>query len=149
MPGTLTGSIGVILGKFNFEGFLNDQGITLDEVENGKNANMLSITTGLTKQQKNKLNTMIDEVYDDFLSRVVDGRNMKLRNVQQVAKGRVWTGEDAYRLGLVDELGDLDAAIQFANESVGLDSSSEVMLVKDQSSWVQELRNSLTNSSFQ
>jgi protease-4 len=74
-PATLTGSIGVIMGKFNFEGFLKDLGITLDEGRLfGKNANMLSATTSYTRQQKRKLNQMIDEVYEEFLRKVCAGR---------------------------------------------------------------------------
>jgi protease-4 len=142
-PATLTGSIGVIMGKFNFEGFLKDLGITLDEGRLfGKNANMLSATTSYTRQQKRKLNQMIDEVYEEFLRKVSDGRSIPMRQVRRLANGRVWTGEDAYRLGLVDHLGGLDATIAFAKELTGLPEDAQVRQVRAKVSFLAQLKRS-------
>jgi protease-4 len=142
-PATLTGSIGVIMGKFNFEGFLKDLGITLDEGRLfGKNANMLSATTSYTRQQKRKLNQMIDEVYEEFLRKVSDGRSIPMRQVRRLANGRVWTGEDAYRLGLVDHLGGLDATIVFAKELAGLPEDAQVRQVRAKVSFLAQLKRS-------
>ena len=140
-PGTLTGSIGVIMGKFNFEGFLKDLGISIDEGRVfGRNANMMSPTTNYTWQQKRKLNQMIDDVYDEFLRKVSDGRSIPHKQVKKLANGRVWTGEDAYRLGLVDQLGGLSSSISFAKELAGLPEDAQVKEVKNQASFLAQLK---------
>jgi protease-4 len=71
---------------------------------------------------------MLDRIYTDFTQRVSDGRELPLDEVLEVARGRIWTGEDALRIGLVDELGGLDVALRLAREAAGLEPDADVRL---------------------
>ncbi|QDZ22225.1 signal peptide peptidase [Chloropicon primus] len=140
-PGTLTGSIGVIMAKPNFEGFLSDLGVTIDEGKKfGKNATIMSQTTSFTRTQLKALNAIIDDVYAKFVGLVAQGRGMKPEMVEKVAQGRVWTGQDAYRLGLVDQLGGIDDALRAAKELSGLREDADVLVVKQKKSFAQQAK---------
>ncbi|KAL0032135.1 hypothetical protein WJX77_007069 [Trebouxia sp. C0004] len=94
-PGTITGSIGVAFGKFNASQALKHQGINVDTVAVGRNATAQSLFHDFTKEQRRQVNVLMDRTYGHFLSRVSVGRNLTLSETREVAKGRVWTGEDA------------------------------------------------------
>jgi protease-4 len=119
-PATLTGSIGVFSGKFDIGKGLADIGVTSDRTASGPFANMESPFTPFTPAQTDRLNATIDAVYDGFLTRVAEGRKMPVATVAVSAKGRVWTGQQAKQLGLVDALGGLDDAIRLAREIAGI-----------------------------
>jgi protease-4 len=104
-PGTLTGSIGVLTGKVTFAGTADMIGAKLDEVAIGKNTLMDSPITPYTADQLAAVNREADVIYDDFLHKVASGRHLPLPQVQDVARGRVWTGADAATHGLVNSLG--------------------------------------------
>ena len=104
-PGTLTGSIGVLTGKVSFGGTGDLAGVKLDEVAIGKNTLMDSITQPFTADQWTALNHEADVIYADFLDKVAAGRKLPLAQVQDVARGRVWTGADGKDKGLVNALG--------------------------------------------
>jgi protease-4 len=104
-PGTLTGSIGVLTGKVTFAGTADMIGAKLDEVSIGKNTLMDSPVAPYTPDQLAAVNREADTIYDDFLNKVASGRHLPLSQVQDVAKGRVWTGADAATHGLVNGLG--------------------------------------------
>jgi protease-4 len=104
-PGTLTGSIGVLTGKVTFAGTADMVGAKMDEVAIGKNTLMDSPVTPYTPDQLNAVNHEADVIYGDFLQKVATGRHLPLAKVQDIAKGRVWTGEDAAARGLVNRLG--------------------------------------------
>ncbi|KAL0051364.1 hypothetical protein WJX82_006285 [Trebouxia sp. C0006] len=119
-PGTITGSIGVIDGKLNLAPALKQFGIDVETVSVGKNALMESWYTGVTRQQQRWADSILDRFYKDFVDKVAAGRNMRAEEVARVAKGRIWTGRDAYQVGLVDELGGLTKAIALAKQMARL-----------------------------
>jgi protease-4 len=116
-PGTLTGSIGVLTGKLSFNGTADLVGVKMDEVAIGKNTLMDSINQPFTPDQWTELNHEADVIYADFLGKVAAGRKLPLEQVQQIARGRVWTGADGKTHGLVNELGGFWTA---ANVAAGL-----------------------------
>ena len=116
-PKTLTGSIGVFSMMPNFSELLEDKvGIHFDTIKTSPNAIALSPVYNFNESEKKSLQTWTDNLYQKFLSRVAKGRGMTVEEVHEVAQGRVWTGERALANGLVDELGDLDRAIEIAVE---------------------------------
>jgi protease-4 len=116
-PNTITGSIGVFGVIPNMEKFFkNKLGITFDVAKTNEYADMMTVSRALKDDERAMIEDVIIEIYDDFIAKVAEGRNMTPDQVDEVARGRVWTGTDALELGLVDELGGLDAAIAYAAE---------------------------------
>lgn len=111
-PQTITGSIGVFGQFFNAKEMLNDRlGVTTDAVMSHDHADWLSLERPLTTSEKEGFGRYVDNTYETFLQRVATNRNMTRDEVHEIAQGRVWTGEDALKVGLVDELGSLDDLI--------------------------------------
>jgi protease-4 len=125
-PGTLTGSIGVVVGKPIVSDLLDRLGIGLGSVEDGAHARMFSATRDFTASEWERINASLDRIYDDFTAKVAEGRDMTRDRVHELARGRVWTGADAHAHGLVDELGGLDVAIDTARKKAGLASDAPV-----------------------
>jgi protease IV len=128
LPGTLTGSIGVYGGKFVTEGLWPKLGVTWDIVQAGKNAALWSPFRDYPPDAKARLDAMMDAVYADFTTKLAKGRNIKAAQVDQVAGGRVWSGEAASKVGLVDQLGGLKTAIDAAKQVAGLKPEESVTL---------------------
>lgn len=115
MPNTITGSIGVFGILPNMKGFFNKKlGITFDNVKTGKYADLGDVSRPLTDGEYAIIQRGVDQIYDTFLQRVSDGRNMSTHEIDSIGQGRVWSGSDAIGLGLVDELGGLNDAITAA-----------------------------------
>jgi len=127
-PGTITGSIGVLGGKMLTTGFWQKLGITWDEVHEGANATFWTGTSDYTPAQWARFQAWLDRIYDDFTSKVAEGRRLPKQRVLEIAKGRIWTGEDAKALGLVDELGGFDVALRLAKQAAGIPEKEEVRL---------------------
>ena len=128
-PGTITGSIGVVVGKLLTREFWKEHiGITFDEVQTGKNANFSASTHDYSPEQWQKLQEILDRVYEDFTTKVAEGRQMEKEKVLSVAKGRIWTGENGKELGLVDELGGFDVALQLARKEAGIEPDAAITL---------------------
>src|SRR6266566_4251747 len=119
-PGTLTGSIGVITGKPVFEEAFGRIGITTDSVSVGRGATMFAPTHPFSEDEWQRVNHWLDAIYRDFTEKVASGRRMTVEQVHEIARGRVWTGADAARNGLVDELGGMSAAAEIARRRAGL-----------------------------
>ncbi|MGB3612461.1 MAG: signal peptide peptidase SppA [Elainellaceae cyanobacterium] len=123
-PTTLTGSIGVF-GLFpNFQELANENGITWDIVKTSPYADIGTVTRPPTEQEVAIAQRFVDGVYDDFLSSVAESRPIDRDAVENVARGRVWSGRSALEVGLVDELGGIEEAIAAAAELSDLDPSS-------------------------
>lgn len=137
-PATITGSIGVITGKLVARGLKDRLGVGSDAVRTNANADAWSINEPFTPQQHAQLEAETDRHYDDFVSRVAQGRNLSREAVHEVARGRVWTGADALQRGLVDELGGLRVALRRAKVLAGLAEDAEVRLVSYPSSSLWE-----------
>lgn len=128
-PGTITGSIGVLGGKFIVnELFENKLGITHDRVALGQNATMWSVYQDFTPAEWARFEASLDRIYQDFTAKVAQGRKLAPDKVAQIAKGRIWTGEDAKALGLVDELGGLDVALHLCRQTIGVSDSEPLSI---------------------
>jgi len=127
-PQTLTGSIGVISGKFNLAGLYEKLGITAEKVTFGEKADIFSSFRGLKDDEKKLLREQNTWYYEQFMSRVAENRNMTKERVHAIAKGRVWTGNQAKEIGLVDEIGGLSRAIEIAKKLAGIPQDEAVKL---------------------
>jgi protease IV len=125
-PGTLTGSIGVILGKPVFADALERAGVAIDSVAEGARATMFAPTHPFTDDEWDRINTWLDAVYRDFTQKVAAGRRMPVERVHELARGRVWTGADAAENGLVDSLGGMADAAEIARRRAGLPASTRL-----------------------
>ena len=120
-PTTVTGSIGIFGLLFNAEGFFNEElGITFDQVSTSPLADLYSVVEPFSDREKRLLQQSLDRSYDTFLKRVAEGRGMTSDAVRDVAQGRVWSGQDAQEVGLVDQLGGLETALALAGKAGGL-----------------------------
>lgn len=138
-PSTLTGSIGVFGGKFVFSGLLEKLGVKLGQVSTSENASMWSLGESFTPAQWIKLNAFMNQIYEGFSSRVAKGRNMSPEQVEKVARGRVWTGEQALALGLVDQLGGLPVAIELAKKEANLPPTAGVQVFPQHKPFLENL----------
>ncbi|MEO6994335.1 MAG: signal peptide peptidase SppA [Lacunisphaera sp.] len=120
-PTTITGSIGVFGMYFNVQGLANDKlGLTFDTVKTGKFADSNTVARPKTPEELALFQTFVDWVYDQFIGKVAASRKLSRAAVQEIAQGRVWSGQEALKLGLVDEIGGLSAATKYAATKVGL-----------------------------
>ena len=128
-PATLTGSIGIYGGKVVLDGTAEMVGITTETVQAGRNAAINSPFERFTPEQREKVLAYMEDFYGIFLEKAAESRGATTGEIDAVARGRVWTGQQAYERGLVDELGGLDAAIAIAKERAGIPADEEVELV--------------------
>ncbi len=120
-PATITGSIGVLGGKISVGDLLSRHGIDSAEVSAGANATMFSPLRPFDDDERERLSKILDEIYGDFTAKVAQRRRLSPTDVDAAARGRIWTGEDALRHGLVDVLGGFEDAISLARQSAGLE----------------------------
>jgi protease-4 len=120
LPSTLTGSIGVFGGKMVVRELLDRLGLTTGTVSHGARSLMYSPRRGFSDDERERLASMIDAIYDDFVAKVARGRGRPVAEIEPIARGRVWTGSDALGIGLIDELGGLRDAIGIARSRAGL-----------------------------
>ena len=120
---TITGSIGVFGVIPNMEGFFNNKmGITFDGAKTNDHADMMSLFKPLTGEEKDIIQIGVEKIYDDFITKVAAGRGMTKEEVDAIGQGRVWVGNDALEIGLVDEIGGLNRAIDIAQEMAKLEN---------------------------
>ena len=127
-PGTITGSIGVVGGKMLTAELMEKIGISSDEVHTSTNATMWSSSLDYTPQQWQRITVWLDHVYADFTQKVAEGRGLTQEQVHAVAKGRIWTGEDAKGIGLVDELGGFPVALRLAKQAAEIEEDVPVQV---------------------
>lgn len=121
-PTTLTGSIGIYGMIPNFEGLVTDKlGITFDGVQTNRYGNFGSFNRAMTPDEHRQMQQYIERGYELFTTRCAEGRGMSLDAIKKIAEGRVWDGQTALKIGLVDELGDLDDAIAWVAQKAGLE----------------------------
>jgi|Deesub1362B_J571_1020462.scaffolds.fasta_scaffold00671_10 protease-4 len=128
-PQTLTGSIGVLFGKFDFSGFYKKIGITAEKLIRGEKADIWSTFRGFTPQERKMIREEIWTIYDEFLTKIAHVRKMTKERVNEIGRGRVWTGNQAFKLGLIDHLGGLNDAIERAKELARIPREEKVRLV--------------------
>jgi protease-4 len=120
LPTTMTGSIGVISSAVNVKGLLEKLGIQIEIFKGGKYKDMYWGSTELTPEEEEIMQSMVDEYYEQFIDVVVERRGLSEDDVRDLATGQLYSGSKAKELGLVDELGDLDTAIDLAMELAGI-----------------------------
>jgi protease-4 len=138
-PGTITGSIGVVAGKLVAGDLKKRLGVGSGAVRTNANADVWSVNTPYTPGQHAQVEAEADLIYDEFVQRVAQGRNLSVEKVDVVARGRVWTGADALERGLVDELGGLRTAIARAKILAGLDIDEDARIVTYPGSSLMEM----------
>ena len=128
-PGTLTGSIGVVAGKFVVGEAKEHLGVTTDEVHGGRHALITSANRTFDESEHERFAASLDAIYELFCARVAEGRSMSAAAVHELARGRVWTGEDAAGIGLVDTLGGIPAALAEVRAVLGLPAAAPLRLL--------------------
>jgi protease-4 len=128
-PETETGSIGVVFGKPDLRGLYNKVGIDKDAIERGKHAGIDSDYTPLTPDEQDLLRKGIDQTYRDFVSKVAAARRRPYDQIEPVAQGRVWLGEQALPRGLVDTLGGIDTAVDLLKKKAKIPAAEQVTMV--------------------
>jgi len=127
-PGTLTGSIGVVFGKPNLHGLYNNLGIDKESLSRGRFARIDSDYEPLDEAGRKKLRDGIDDGYRSFVSKVAASRKRKFDEIEPLAQGRVWVGDQAKGNGLIDELGGIDRAIELAKQKANIPAKESVFL---------------------
>jgi protease-4 len=138
-PHTLTGSIGVFGMLPNVEALAERYGLRAERVATSPLAGVGSMWKRLDEPQLALVQGFVDEIYERFLDLVAAGRKLDRERVAEIAQGRVWTGARAKELGLVDELGGLERAIELARERAGLSDKAPVRYPQRQLEWFEEL----------
>ncbi|MBA4372584.1 MAG: signal peptide peptidase SppA [Thermodesulfovibrio sp.] len=139
-PGTLTGSIGVIMEIPNVEELMKKIGVRSEVVKSGKNKDMGSAFRTMQPESRQILQDVLDNVHAQFIKAVAEGRKMKAEDVRSLADGRIFSGEQAHALKLVDELGTLDDATRAAAKMAGLGEDPDVVVKKEKISFFDILR---------
>lgn len=139
-PGTLTGSIGVIMEIPNVEELMKKIGVKSEVVKSGKNKDIGSAFRPMQPEGRQILQDVLDNVHAQFIKAVADGRKLKIEDVRLLADGRIFSGEQAHALRLVDELGTLDDATRAAAKMAGLGEDPDVVIKKDRLSFLDMLR---------
>lgn len=147
-PNTITGSIGVFGVIPNMQGLFNNKlGITFDKAMTNKNADFVDVMQPLDPFQREKIETEIVRIYDDFLELVAEARGKTVEEVDNIAQGRIWTGTDALAIGLIDELGGYEAAIAKAAEMAELGDQYRLLELPEQKDPFQQILSEMTGQS--
>ena len=142
-PGTLTGSIGVVMQLANLEGLLKKVGVEYVVVKAGAYKDVGSMARAMTPEERRILQSLLDDVYDQFISAVADGRGLDPQAVRSFAEGRIYSGRQAQSLKMVDDLGGLEDAIEAAAKMAGLPAKPKVIYPRRRFSLRELLRNEL------
>ncbi|MGB4995025.1 MAG: signal peptide peptidase SppA [Nitrospira sp.] len=126
-PGTLTGSIGVIMEMANFEGLMKKVGVEGVVIKSGRFKDVGSPLRKMSDEERKLLQSVMDDVHHQFIQAVADGRSLEVSDVEPLADGRIYTGRQAKEVRLVDELGDLDDAIHIAADIAGMEGEPKVV----------------------
>lgn len=145
-PNTITGSIGVFGVWPNFQGFFNNKlGMTFDNVSTNENAGFPSINRPMTDYEKEYMQEFINDIYSQFLTYVSESRGMTEEEVDEIAQGRVWSGSDALEIGLIDDFGGLQDAIDLAAEMAGVEKY-KIKDLPEQKSLMDQIMEELFNA---
>ena len=128
-PSTLTGSIGVLGGKFVLEDLWKKLNVNWGNIKFGENAGVLSVNQNFSPAEKKVFNASLDRVYKDFTQKVSDAREISLKDLDKLARGRVWTGIQAQVNGLVDEIGGIDKAVVWAKKLANIAPKSRFSIL--------------------
>ncbi|MGH7397815.1 MAG: signal peptide peptidase SppA [Candidatus Rokuibacteriota bacterium] len=140
-PGTLTGSIGVVMQLANVEGLLKKVGVEYVVVKAGTYKDVGNFARAMTPEERRILQSLLDDIYDQFIAAVAEGRGLELQAVRAFAEGRIYSGRQAQGLKMVDELGGLEDAIEAAAKMAGLPPNPKVVYPRRKFSLRDLLRN--------
>ena len=126
-PGTITGSIGVIMVVPNLKGLLDKVGIKTEVVKSGKNKDLASVFRGIGSEERQIIQGVMDDVHEQFIGAVAEGRKMEIDKARKISDGSIFSGRQAIGVGLVDEIGDLDDAVKVAGKLAGIEGEPEVV----------------------
>ena len=140
-PGTLTGSIGVVMQLANVEGLLKKVGVEYVVVKAGAYKDVGNFARAMTPEERRILQSLLDDVYDQFISAVAEGRGLEPKAVRAFAEGRIYSGRQAHGLKMVDDLGGLEDAIEAAAKMAGLPPKPKVLYPRRRFSFRDLLRN--------
>jgi protease-4 len=129
-PGTLTGSIGVIMEIPNVQGLMKKIGVETQVIKSGKHKDIASTFKSMTPEEKKILQDLLDDVHDQFIEAVSESRGMDYEDIKKLADGRIFTGKKAQELGLVDVLGNLQDAVTLAGELSGIKGEPQLVTKK-------------------
>ncbi|AEP11754.1 MULTISPECIES: signal peptide peptidase SppA [Chloracidobacterium] len=144
-PNTITGSIGVFGILPNIQKLAGDYGVKWDTAKTNRYADLGTITRPKTEDELKLIQANVDRIYDEFLTRVAEARKLPKETVQEIAQGRIWSGAEAKRLGLVDEFGGLEAAIQAAAELAKLGNDWKIAEYPKRRNLAEQLAKLLTD----
>lgn len=145
-PGTITGSIGVIMEIPNFKGLFDKLGVKSEVIKSGKHKDMASVFRGIGDEERKIVQGVMDDVHDQFIQAVADGRKLPVEQVRKIADGRIFSGNQAKKAGLVDDIGDLEYAISVAAKMAGIKGEPEVVTKKEKSTWLELLKGEIPAS---
>ncbi len=137
-PSTITGSIGVIFGKFDLSGFYDWIGMDIEQIKLAPNADIFSFSSSLTDEQKQQIETWMAEVYNVFVTKAAKGRKMGYDQLEPKAHGRIYTGSQALNAGLVDDVGGIETAVARMKEALKMAKGEKLQLMlypRPQSLW--------------
>jgi protease-4 len=138
-PGTITGSIGVFSGKFSLRGLYEKIGLSEDVVQRGRFARLFSSNDPWEEGERERVRALNRAFYDTFVRKAAEGRKRKADEIEAVAQGRVWTGQEALAHGLVDRLGGLDGALALARERARLGPGADVVVLPQRKGFFEML----------
>ncbi len=145
-PGTITGSIGVIMEVPNFKGLFDKIGVKSEVIKSGRHKDMASIFRGIGDEERKIAQGVMDDVHEQFIQAVADGRRMPAEQVRKIADGRIYSGNQAKKAGLVDEIGDLEYAISVAAKMAGIKGEPEVVTRKEKNTLLELLKGEIPES---
>ena len=148
-PGTITGSIGVVMGFTNFQELLQKIGLIPVVVKSGKYKDIGSPVRKMTEKEREILQDLSDQIHKQFINAIAAGRKMDPLKVEAVADGRIFSGEEAKRLGLIDRIGNLEDAVEWAGRMGGIKGEIKSVYIKDKRlPFLQYLAESALNKIF-
>jgi len=139
-PGTLTGSIGVIMEIPNIEGLMTKIGVTTEVIKSGKHKDMASVFRKMGDEERALLQGVMDNVHEQFIKAVATGRKLKVEDVRLIADGRIFSGEQAKEQKLVDELGTLEDTVRKTADMVGISGEPDLVEKKEKASIMELLK---------
>jgi len=138
-PGTITGSIGVIMEIPNIKGLMDKIGVTTEVIKSGRHKDLASVFRGIGREEREILQGVMDDVHQQFIQAVAEGRKLPPERVRKIADGRVFSGRQAKEAGLIDDLGDLEYSLSAAAKLVGIKGEPEVVTKKERGTLMQLL----------
>ena len=130
-PGTITGSIGVIMEVPNIKGLMDKIGVKTEVIKSGKHKDIASVFREMGSEEKEIIQGVMNDVHEQFIKAVSDGRRIPIEDVRKIADGRIFSGNQAAKIGLVDEIGDLEYAIKTAAKMAGIKGEPEIVIKKE------------------